>query len=295
METFLQLLVGGLLLGGILALLSAGLTLIFGVMRVVNFAQGDFVMLGMYLAFYVYAFQAINPVFLALLSFVVLGLVGVAMHWLLVKRVTGLGGAAIGGHDAQLILTLGISLVLQNGALMVFGAQPRVLRTGMSADSINIGGVLINAPRALAFAVAIVLTGALFWFLKYTIMGKFLRAAADDPEAATYVGINVERAHSLSFAVGVGLAAAGGAMLATFYPMQPYVAWDFIVLMFVAVVLGGMGSVLGAFLGGLTIGVVQSLSLFVLPLQLQLVAVFVIFLLVLYVRPQGMFGQRVRV
>lgn len=293
MNTFLQLLAGGLLLGGVLAMLSAGLTLIFGVMRVINFAQGDFVMLGMYLAWYVYSLQAVNPVILALLSFVVLGLVGVILHWLLVKRVTGLGGAAVGGHDAQLILTLGISLVLQNGALMVFGASPRVLRTPMTGRSLDLGGVLINQPRLLAFAVALVLTGALFWFLRSTIQGKHLRAAADDPEAATYVGINVERAHNLSFALGVGLAAAGGAMLATFYPLQPYVAWDFIVLMFVAVVLGGMGSVVGAFLGGLTIGVVQQLSLFVVPLQLQLVSVFVVFLLVLYLRPQGLFGQKV--
>lgn len=296
MEALAQSIVAGLLVGGILALLSAGLGLIFGVMKVVNFAQGDFVMLGMYFAFYLYAAQPMNSVFLGLLALPVFAVAAGLLHRMLVDRVTGAArGAIAGGHDAQLILTLGISLVLQNGAMMIFGPNPRTLRIPGFDRVWSLGGIVFDQPRTIGFVMAIALSGGLFWFLERTSHGRSLRAAADDPEAATYVGVDVSQAHRLAFALGIGLAATGGVSLATFIPMQPFVAWDFIVLMFAAVVLGGMGSILGALVGGLLIGLVQSLSQLVLPLQLQNVAVFGVFLAVLYLRPQGLLGQKLRV
>lgn len=295
MGALLQQLIAGLLLGGVLALLSTGLALIFGVMRVVNFAQGDFVMLGMYFVFFAYSAVALPPELLAVVALPLFALIGFVLHRALIGRVTGGASAAQrGGQDAQLILTLGLSLVLQNGALMVFGSEPDVLRTPRSDDAWQLGGVVINQARAIGFVMAVVLGVALFFYMQRTLRGRRLRAAADDPEAAVYVGVDVSRSHAEAFAIGIGLAATGGGILATYYPIQPFVAYDFIVLMFAAVVLGGMGSVLGAFVGGLVIGIVQGLSQLVLPLQLQYVTVFVVFLTILYLRPQGLFGRAVR-
>lgn len=296
MEPLIQAIVAGLLVGGILALLSAGLGLIFGVMKVVNFAQGDFVMLGMYFAFYLYAAQPLNPIVMSLLALPVFALAGALLHGILIGRVTGTArGAIAGGHHAQLILTLGLSLILQNGAMMVLGPNPRTLRVPAVEGAWSIGGIIFDQARTVGFIMALLFSVTLFWFLERTSPGRSLRAAADDPEAATYVGVDVSKAHRLAFALGIGLAATGGVSLATFIPMQPFVAWDFIVLMFAAVVLGGMGSILGALVGGLIIGLVQSLSQLVLPLQLQNVAVFAVFLAVLYLRPQGLFGRGLKI
>jgi branched-chain amino acid transport system permease protein len=154
--------------------------------------------------------------------------------------------------------------------------------------------ILLNQARSYAFAMALGLGGAVYVFLTRTDLGKALRAAADEPEAAGYQGIDVRAMHGLAFGIGIALVAAAGGLLATYYPIEPTVAVNFIVLMFVAVVLGGLGSIPGAFVGGLIIGLVQSLTLLVLPFQLQNVGVFIAFLLVLYLRPQGLFGQRLR-
>jgi branched-chain amino acid transport system permease protein len=157
-----------------------------------------------------------------------------------------------------------------------------------------VGPVLINQARTYAFAMAVLLALAVYLFLSRTDLGKALRAAADDPEAAGYQGISVPTMHAVAFGIGIALVAAAGGLLATYHPIEPTVAVNFIVLMFVAVVLGGLGSIPGAFAGGLLIGLVQSLTLLLLPLQLQNVGVFIAFLLVLYLRPQGLFGRRLR-
>jgi branched-chain amino acid transport system permease protein len=288
----MQLLVSGVLLGGMLAMLASGLALIFGVMRVINFAHGDFVVLGMYIAFFSYRAVSMHPLLLAVVAFVGVGLLGAVFQRILVSNVTGADEAK--SHKGQIIMTLGVALIIQNGLLMFIGPNPRVLRLDITMTSFNLGGLFFNQARTLAFVAALFMTGALFLFLSKTRTGRSLRAAADDPEAATYVGADVPRAHMLAFGISTGMAGFGGALLATFYPMNPYVSWNFVVLLFIAVVLGGMGSIEGAFYGGMVIGVVQSLSLLFLPLQLQTVSVFVVFLLVLYLRPQGLFGKAVR-
>lgn len=295
MQNLIQTLVTGLLLGGVIALLSSGLTLIFGVMRVVNFAQGEFVMLGMYLAFWLVS--AVGIGYLQLLTplvFVVFSALGLLVYMGSMQFVTGANFEGARGQDAQLILTLGLSLVLQNLALMLFTAKP-VMLTSSFDRAWDFAGILFNKPRTLGFFVAAVAIAGLMVFLSRTPYGRVLRATADDAGAAVYMGIDVSRVHALAFSIGLGLAGVGGAILASFYPMQPYVGEDFIVLMFVAVVLGGLGSVGGAVLGGLAIGVTQALTPLVLPLALQNIGVFIIFLLVLFLRPQGIFGKRARV
>ena len=284
--------VTGLLVGGVYALMSIGLALIFGVMRVVNFAQGDFMMLGMYVTFFLAA-AGVDPLLGALVTLPPFFLLGVLVHRVLLVRVTG-GGDPQRMMDSQLILTLGLSLVITNATTMLLTPMPRGIKTPYATQAFGVGPLLLNQARSYAFVMALLLAGAVYLFLTRTDRGKALRAAADDPEAASYQGIDVRAMHGLAFGVGIALVAAAGGLLATYHPIEPTVAVNFIVLMFVAVVLGGLGSIPGAFAGGLLIGLVQSLTLLILPFQLQNVGVFITFLLVLYLRPQGLFGQRLR-
>jgi branched-chain amino acid transport system permease protein len=288
-----QYVVTGLLVGGVYALMSIGLALIFGVMRVVNFAQGDFMMLGMYVTFFLAVGAGVDPLLGALVTIPPFFLLGVLVHRLLLVRVTGAGDPQR-MMDSQLILTLGLSLVITNGTTMLLTPMPRGIRTTYATQAFNVGPLLLNQARSYAFVMALLLAGIVYLLLTRTDRGKALRAAADDPEAASYQGIDVRAMHGLAFGVGIALVAAAGGLLATYHPIEPTVAVNFIVLMFVAVVLGGLGSIPGAFAGGLLIGLVQSLTLLILPFQLQNVGVFITFLLVLYLRPQGLFGQRLR-
>jgi branched-chain amino acid transport system permease protein len=290
--------------------MCVGLGLIFGVMRVINFAQGDFLMLGMYFTLYVvtslggFAFlgPAAAPFAGALLAGPALFAGGWILHRLLIARVTGIrvAGYEGAGHYAQLILTLGIALILENGGLILFGSTPASVGTPLSSSAWEIplyyddySAVFLNKARALACLVSVLVALALYWFINGSRLGKALRAAADNPEAATYMGIDVDRAHRLAFGIGTGITAIAGGLVGTYYPFQPYVGFDFVIIMYAGVVLGGMGSILGAFWGGLTIGLVQQLSTLVLPLQLQNAAIFVVFLLIVQLRPQGLFGRAV--
>jgi branched-chain amino acid transport system permease protein len=307
-EIFLQALTAGILIGAIYGLMCAGLGIIFGVMRVINFAQGEFLMLGMYFTFYVvigfnllwFLGPVVGPYTGALLAGPALFVIGYALHKLLISRVTGIGVAGIEGegHYAQLILTLGIALILQNGGLILFGSTPQLVRTPLSARAWEIpllydanASLFLNKARAVAGVVSVAAATALYAFISRSRLGKTLRAAADNAAAATYMGIDVDRAYRLAFAIGIGITAVAGGLVATYNPFQPYIGLDFVIIMYAGVVLGGMGSILGAFWGGMTIGLVQQLSTLVLPTQLQNAAIFAVFLLIVMVRPQGLFGR----
>jgi branched-chain amino acid transport system permease protein len=308
-ENVLQALMAGLLAGAIYGLMCVGLGLIFGVMRVINFAQGDFMMLGMYAAYYLFlsagiqtAFgSVIGPYVAILLSAPLLFLFGYWIHKLLISRVTGRRTAQLegDGHFAQLILTLGVALVLQNGGLIVFGSVLASIRTPLSSSAWEIGplwnddlvSVFINKARGIAALISIAAMIGLTALITRTRMGKALRAAADNPVAATYMGIDIDKSHCLAFGLGAAVTAVAGGLLATNYPFHPYIGIDYVIVMYAGVVLGGMGSITGAFWGGMTIGLVQQLSTLVLPTQLQNAAIFVVFLLIIFLRPQGFFGH----
>jgi len=279
-------------------------------MRVINFAQGDFLMLGMYAAFYLIGGMGLlaalgpywSPYVGAILAGPVLFVGGYLLHRWLVSQVTGFRALGVEneGHYAQLILTLGVSLVLQNGGLIVFGSEPQSIRTPLSSRAWEIGpfigdnvSVFLNQARGYAGLAAIIIGIALYLFISRTRLGKSLRAAADNPNAAIYMGIDVDRAHRIAFALGTAITAVAGGLVATYYPFQPYVGLEFVIIMYAGVVLGGMGSILGAFWGGMTIGLVQQMSTLVLSPQLQNAAIFVIFLLIVLIRPQGLFGRSV--
>ena len=307
-EIFLQALLAGILIGAIYGLMCVGLGIIFGVMRVINFAQGEFLMLGMYFTFYLvvgydllwFLGPSVGPYVGALIAGPVLFVFGYLLHKFLIARVTGVSvvGAEGDGHYAQLILTLGISLVLQNGGLILFGSTPVSVRTPLSARAWEIpllynadASLFLNKARAVAGIVSVVVAAALYWLINRSRLGKTLRAAADNANAAIYMGIDVDRAYRIAFGIGIGITAVAGGLVATYNPFQPYIGLDFVIIMYAGVVLGGMGSILGAFWGGMTIGLVQQLSTLVLPTQLQNAAIFVVFLMIVLVRPQGLFGR----
>jgi branched-chain amino acid transport system permease protein len=307
LQPFIQACIDGLLTGALYALIGMGLALIFGVMRIVNFAQGELLMLGMFASFYLVtgggALAFLGPYwgpFVGVICAAPIVFVGGALlHKFLLSRVSGLrtAGTLDEGHFGQLIVTLGISLILQNGGQIVFGSTPVAVRTPLSAEAFLIGPVyggatvFLNKAKLIAFVVAILVAVVLYMTLEYTRLGKALRASADNPTAATYMGIEVDRAYRIAFGLGAGITAVAGGLMATYISFGPFVGFDYVIIMYSGVVLGGMGSILGAFWGGLTVGFVQQFSALILPPQLQNAAIFVVFLMIVLLRPQGLFGR----
>jgi len=311
LENVLQVLLTGILVGSVYGLLCVGLGMIFSVMRVINFAQGEFMMAGMYAAAFCFQALGFGAVFgvwaglvaSAVMAGVMLYALGSLLHPTLLARVTGtrVAGSEGDGHYPQLTLTLGLSLLLANGGLILFGSSPNTIQTGLSSSAWVLGLpaygeeilLFFNKARVLTFCVTLVVVVCVALFITRTRSGKTLRASADNALAATYMGIDVTRAHRLAFALGAAITGTAGGLLAASYPFQPYVGIEFVVIMYAGVVLGGIGSIRGAFWGGLTIGLVQQMSTLVLPMQLQGSAIFGMFLLVILCRPQGLFGRAI--
>ncbi|MGD9941664.1 MAG: branched-chain amino acid ABC transporter permease [Burkholderiaceae bacterium] len=304
-ENILQILVAGLLVGCIYGLMCMGLGLVFGVMKIINFAHGEFLMLGMYATYF--CTQALGAAYAGLWSpFVSALLVSPLLFALGAFTYRATLGAVSQNrrindesrHSAQLVITLGLALIIQNGALMLFGSQPQTVPTPLAAAAWTVGPLFgedvllfINKARAVATVVAIVAVALAYAALVKTPLGKSVRAAADDPDAAVYCGIDVRLVYCLTFGLGAAITALAGGLAAGFHSFQPYVGLEFVVIMYAGVVLGGLGSILGAFWGGFTIGLIQQLSTLVLPQQLQNASVFVIFLLILLFLPQGLLGR----
>jgi len=311
LENFLQLLTAGILTGVIYGLMCVGLSVIFGIMRVINFAQGEFMMLGMYFAYFCFGLfgtyllipELIAPYAAALAAGPLVFLLGIAVHRTLVSKITGTSAKALDseGHYAQLILTLGISLVLANGGLVLFGSSPISISTPLSSTPWIIGPlagddilIFVNQGQSISALVAIAVVTVFAILMAKSRLGRSLRAAADNPEAAIYMGINVDKAYRMAFGFGVGITAIGGGLLASTNPFQPYIGIEFVIVMYAGVVLGGLGSITGAFFGGLIIGLVQQLSALILPTQLQNTSIFVVFLIIVLLKPDGLFGKAAR-
>ena len=307
LENVLNALTAGITIGCIYGLMCIGLGLIFGIMKVVNFAQGELFMLGMFASLYlvtgggVLAFLGpyIGPFVGALCAGPAIFVVGALLHKFLISRVSGLrtAGSIDDGHFGQLIVTLGISLILQNGGMIVFGSTPVTVRTPLSSSAFQLGPiygdatVFLNKAKLVACAVAIATALALYFVMEFTRVGKALRAAADNPTAATYMGIDVDKYYRTAFGLGSGITAIAGGLMATYLSFGSFIGFDYVIIMYSGVVLGGIGSIMGAFWGGLTVGFVQQVSALVLPPQLQNAAIFIVFLLIVLLRPQGLFGR----
>ncbi|MGO4714624.1 branched-chain amino acid ABC transporter permease [Bradyrhizobium sp. 2TAF24] len=279
-----QAILDGLMIGGVYAVISIGLTLVFGVMGIVNFAQAEFLMLGMFVAYYAWAWLGLDPLLAAPLAFIIVFALGAVLQRLLIRRVMQ------APEVAQIFLTVGLLIVLENAALLMFGSGFHSVTTPYQTSSLQLGPLFISVPYLAAFAMSVASGLVLFVFMKSSWFGRAMRATAQDPMAAKLMGINADRMHMLAFALGVGLTAFGGAVILPYLTASPAVGGQFVVLMFTVVVLGGLGSVAGAVVGGLTVGIIQSLSALVFPIQLQNLVLFVVFIAVLALRPKGLLG-----
>ena len=285
-STVAQLLASGVMLGGIYALMAIGLTLIFGVLRVVNFAHGEFLMLAMYAAWA--ATEASGLSAYAAIVLVVPMLFGFgAVVYLLVIR-----PAIDKPHLTVVFATMGLSILMQNLALVLFTADLRDVPPILGGRSLALGPLRLKVELLLGFLVSVAVTAALMAFLKHSYIGKAIRCTVQDRDAAMLMGINVPRLFLLTFAAGSALVGLAGCIMVPLYSTFPTVGLNFVLIAFVVVVIGGMGSMEGALLGGISIGLVQSFSgYYVAPAYGQLFY-FMLFLLVVIVRPNGFFGQR---
>jgi branched-chain amino acid transport system permease protein len=288
LEILAQAVINGLLIGGIYALVSIGVTLIFGVIKIVNFAQGEFVMIGMYISFFLFTQLGIDPIVSLIISMPILFVVGVLIQHLLIRRVLGLNDLP------QIFLTFALSLLILNLALMLLTANYRTVHTWYSDEAFHIGGLYIPVAKLIAFVLAMALSAALWVFLHTTDLGKAMRAAAQKPEVAMLMGINPNRVFCVALGIALALAGAAGSLLMSFYPAYPMVGQVFVLMAFVAVVLGTLGNVIGALIASLMMGVAESLGIQFVGADSGLIVVFAMLLLTLAIRPSGLAGGKVR-
>ena len=283
----LQSIVSGILMGGVYSLIAIGLTLIFGVMRIINFAHGSFMMLGMFTTYWLFILLGIHPYLSLLISIPVLFVLGLFVERFLIAQVLN------APEHNQLLLTLGISLFIENFALFLWSPNFRTLDIGYLKKAATVGTVMISFPKVIAFLFAILLTGLLYYFLKNTDLGKAIRASSEEKEGALTVGINLKRIYYVAFGIGTACVGAAGTLIAPFFYVNPHVGGIFVITAFVVVVLGGMGNIIGALVGGLIVGLAESVGAAFVPGQLKQFIIYFIFILVLLFKPQGLFGRRV--
>jgi branched-chain amino acid transport system permease protein len=284
LQTLAQRVIGGLVLGAVYALAAAGLNLIFGVMRVVNFAHGDLMMLGAYCAFWLYTLFSLNPLVSMLVTVPLLFLVGWVVQRALVHRVMGQPPLM------SLILLWGLSLLIINIALYLWTSNSRSVP--VFSGGIDLGGISVSRARGVAFISALVLSAAVWLFLQRSRWGKAIRATAQSSEMALVCGIDVRRVQALTFGLGAAMAGAAGNLLVFIFAVNPTIGPSFLLKSFAIIVIGGLGSFQGALIGALVVGVIESLSAYALNAQVSDAVVYFSLILFLLVRPTGLMGSR---
>jgi branched-chain amino acid transport system permease protein len=265
-------------------MIGVGLTIVFGVMRIINLAHGEMVMLGMYGAFWGHVLWNVDPFVSVLLSVPLMFLGGMLVYRFLLRQIIP------GGELNTLLYTAGLSLLIANLALFVWTGDYRTIKLRYALTPLRPFGIAVPIPLAIAFGLAILITAALYLFLSRTDVGRAIRATSQNPEAAALMGVNVDRIATVTFGLGTALAGAAGALLAPSLYLYPTVGEILIAKCFVIVVLGGLGSVMGAIAGGVLLGLVESLGAVYVSVAYKDTIGFVMFLLVLLLRPSGLFG-----
>ncbi|WP_336022898.1 branched-chain amino acid ABC transporter permease [Halobellus salinisoli] len=279
-----QTIVNGLLLGGIYALAALGLSLVFGIMDIVNLAHGHMLMVGAYIAILVFAATGITPLVGMVLAMALMFGLGVLLQKVLLKHVVD------EGLEQPIIILFGLALILQNLGRVILGGDARTADIGIPGNGFDIGIAFMSFPRTVTFIVAVLLIAATWAFLQYTKTGQAIRATAQNRTAAKHMGINTDQIYVITLGIGTALAGAAGALLSMLFPIDPYVGWSYLLKTFAVVVLGGVGSVLGTLVGGLVLGVSENLGALYLGGGYRNVVSLLIFLAVLLVKPEGLFG-----
>ena len=283
-ELVAQTLVNGLLLGGIYAVAALGLSLVFGIMDIVNLAHGHMLMVGGYTAIILFAALGVTPLAGMFVAMGVLFVAGVVLQKVLLSRVVD------EGLEQPILVLFGVALVLQNLGRVFLGGDAQSTEIGIPGSGFQIGSVFFSCPRTVTFVISVLLIVATWAFLQYTSTGQAIRATAQNRTAARYMGIDTDRIYLVTLGLGTALAGAAGALLSMLFPVDPFVGWSYLLKAFAVVVLGGVGSVIGTLVGGLILGVSENLGALYLGGSYRDIITFAIFLLVLLVRPQGLFG-----
>jgi branched-chain amino acid transport system permease protein len=299
LNLIVQLAVSGFLMGGVYSLIALGLSLIFGVMKVINFAHGEMMVWGMYVAYTVLMRTGIDPFFSFLVSALVLFVLGYLLQRTVVNRILDFPEAM------QVLPLVGMAMVFENGARIIWGPDYISPQSRFSLSSLSIGDLMIDVPRLLAFSLAIIITVIVLFFLKKTDMGKSIRAAADNRTGALLVGKDINKIYAVCFGVGTACVGAAGGLLVPIMPLSPHIGAPFTMISFIIVILGGMGSLTGAMVGGFIVGIAESIGPELItglfhgvglnldfPNTMKQVVSFFILIVILLLKPQGLFGGR---
>jgi branched-chain amino acid transport system permease protein len=285
-QTVLGSSISGVFLGSIYALVALGLTLIYGVLHIINFAHGSLLMLAMYAVFFLWNILGLDPY----LSMLIVVPGGYLFGYTLQRTI--IGKASHGKDEITLLVMLGVSIVMENTALFFFTATDRSVRVPYDLDGFDLGVTYVVYPEIAALLGSLLITLVLWFFMSYTDTGKAIRAVSKERQGARLVGINVEHIFAVSFGIGTACVAAAAALLVPTYAVHPQIGYLFVLIAFTVVVLGGMGSFVGALAGGLIIGVTEQLGRLYLGESLGLITISVIFIIVLLFRPTGLFGSK---
>ena len=299
LNLILQLAVSGFLLGGVYSLIALGLSLIFGVMKVINFAHGEMMVWGMYIAYTLFLWTGIDPFFSFLVSAGILFIFGYLLQRTVVNRILDFPEAM------QVLPLVGMAMVFENSARIIWGPDYISPQSRFALSSLSLGNLMIDVPRFLAFALAIVITIVVLFFLKKTAMGKSIRAAADNRTGALLVGKDINKIYAVCFGIGTACVGTAGGLLVPIMPLSPHIGAPFTMISFIIVILGGMGSLAGAMVGGFIIGIAESIGPELItglfhgvgldldfPNTMKQVVSFFILIVILLLRPQGLFGGR---
>lgn len=280
----IQALIDGVLMGGIYGLVAIGLTMIFGVMKIINFAHGAVLMMGMYASYWIFQYLHLNSYLSLPLTFIIMFAFGTAIQRITIRPIQNTP------EHNQLLVTLGLLLFLENVALLLWSPDFRSVDLPWLRDAVFAGPFVLDKPRLIAFVFAVAMSLALYLFLKNTPLGRAIRATSQDRDGASLVGVNVNRINSITFGLGSACAGVAGALIVPFFYTSPHAGGSFLLKSFVITVLGGLGNFIGALIGGLIIGIGEAVGGIYLPGTMKELVTYAIFIAVLFFRPTGLFG-----
>lgn len=286
----IQALTDGLLIGGVYAVVAIGLSLAFGVMRIVNWAHGELLMLSMYISYFIFMWLGIDPYLIMFLTAIIMAVFGYILQRFVISNM--LAREKEVEPVSVLLFTAGLGVFLSNLALVVFKGNPRTATTMYTGQSMHAGDLYISIPKTISFVIAMICTLLLYFFLQKAETGRAIRAASQNRSVVTLMGVNIKRLYNIAFAISVGMVGIAGALLLPYSSVQPTSGATYSFKSFVIIVLGGQGSVIGALISGILVGIIEKVGTLYFSDTAAQIAVFAVFVIVLLFRPNGLFGKK---